>query len=298
MLTSTIVLSLEAIQSSLVHILNSEQVEYCQVVRQTEDSSEILPGVAYDGKLFLKKASYQKEKATEAIDRARENFLDHKGLVKFLVIKDAINYDIWVEDKAIKLLDQDPASVDLKKLAIDLVDIGGLEIKDRHYNLKNYPRCFVGSEAVEWLSTKLNISTNEAIAIGQKLLEQQWIHHVTNEHQFEDEYLFYRFNEAKLLANDCSEAKLVCSIDLEQIVSDMRNIGGVKIKDRRYNLKNYPRCFVGSEAVEWLSTKLNISTNEAIAIGQKLLKQQLIHHVTNEHQFKNEYLFYRFYWDD
>jgi len=281
-----------------VRILNSEQVEYCQVVRQTEDSSEILPGIAYDGKLFLKTASYQIDNKTEAIDRARKSFLENKALVMFLVVRDDTNYQIWAEDKTIELLQPDPTSVDLKQLVTDMVNIGGVEIKDRLYNLQNYPRCFIGSEAVDWIATKLDLSIPEAIAIGQKLFEQNWIHHVTNQHPFKNEYLFYRFNEAKLLANDCSQNEAICSIDLEKLVADMRNVGGVKIKDRRYNLKNYPRCFVGSEAVDWIATKLDLSIPEAIAIGQKLLEQNWIHHVTNQHPFKNEYLFYRFYWDE
>ncbi len=33
---------------------------------------------------------------------------------------------------------------------------------------------------------------------------------------------------------------------------------------------------------------------EAIAIGQNLLEHKLIQHVCNDHEFKNEFLFYRF----
>ncbi len=281
-----------------MRILNSEQVEYCQVVRQTEDNPEIIPGVEYGGKLFVKTASYDKDRGQQAIDRARKGFLDSKGLVMFLVVKDTTNYSIWVEDKALKLFVEDSTSIDLKELAMDMVKIGGVEIKDRRHNLKKYPRCFIGSEAVQWISEKLNISNSEAIKIGQQLIDDKWIYHVTNEHQFENEYLFYRFNEAKLLVNDCTQYKLACSIDLEQLVSNMRNIGGIKIKDRRHNLRTYKSCFVGSEAVEWMREQLNISTSEAIKIGQQLIDDKWIHHVSDSHQFENKFLFYRFYWDE
>jgi len=281
-----------------VHILNSEQVEYCQVVRQTEDKSEIIPGVAYNNKLFIKIASYDLDRSQNAIDRARSSFLEHKGLVMLLVIRGATDYTIWIEDKTVQLPPADPLSIDLKTLVADLLAVGGLEIKDRRHKLKTYPRCFVGSEAVEWMKAKLNISTTDAIQIGQKLIEAKWIHHVTNEHQFENDYLFYRFSETKLSENADSQDRSALAIDLDNLVAKMRNIGGVKIKDRRHKLKTYPRCFVGSEAVEWIAAKLNISTTDAIQIGQKLIDEKLIHHVTNEHQFENDYLFYRFYWDD
>ena len=41
-----------------------------------------------------------------------------------------------------------------------------------------------------------------------------------------------------------------------------------------------------------------LSLNEAISIGQLLIDRGLIHHVIDRHNFKNEYLFYRFYEDE
>ncbi len=88
------------------------------------------------------------------------------------------------------------------------------------------------------------------------------------------------------------------SLELEEIVTQMRNTGGVKIKNRRYRLKNYYSCFVGSEAVNWMVNNLNISTEEAIRLGQRLIDEEFIHHVLFRENFQNEYLFYRFYWDE
>lgn len=68
----------------------------------------------------------------------------------------------------------------------------------------------------------------------------------------------------------------------------------LEIKDRRYKLKLYRQCFIGSELVDYLIKDKNITTAEAISLGQSLLERDLIYHVTNDHQFKNDYLFYRF----
>ncbi|MCG8366531.1 MAG: hypothetical protein MJA27_24755 [Pseudanabaenales cyanobacterium] len=38
--------------------------------------------------------------------------------------------------------------------------------------------------------------------------------------------------------------------------------------------------------------------DEALRIGQLLVECGIIHHVTDEHSFKDEYLFYRFYEDE
>ena len=86
--------------------------------------------------------------------------------------------------------------------------------------------------------------------------------------------------------------------DLEKLVVEMRSADGLKITDRNYYLNFYPACFIGSEAVEWLVKKQNYKREEAIEIGQILLEKDIIHHVTNEHSFKDAYLFYRFYLDE
>lgn len=86
--------------------------------------------------------------------------------------------------------------------------------------------------------------------------------------------------------------------DLENLVVKMRSSEGLNIKDRNYYLNFYPSCFIGSEAVEWLVQQQNYKREEAIEIGQILLEKGIIHHVADEHPFKDAYLFYRFYIDE
>ena len=64
-------------------------------------------------------------------------------------------------------------------------------------------------------------------------------------------------------------------------------------------LKTFPRCFVGvlprSECVDALLTQGHaMSRDDAVSLGQSLLAAGLIHHVTKDHSFKDEKLFYRF----
>lgn len=93
-------------------------------------------------------------------------------------------------------------------------------------------------------------------------------------------------------------AAYATSEDLKQLVIQMRSAAGVSIKDRRHNLTTYRKCFVGSEAVQWLIGNLGLTLNEAVRVGQRLLKRGIIHHVVDEQDFKNDYLFYRFYADE
>lgn len=71
--------------------------------------------------------------------------------------------------------------------------------------------------------------------------------------------------------------------------------GGLEIKDRKHNMNQYHKCFLGSEFVSWLLRKGYASdTNVATQIGQSLVEENLMIHVKRDHQFKNEALFYRF----
>ncbi|MEM9482397.1 MAG: DEP domain-containing protein [Cyanobacteria bacterium P01_F01_bin.116] len=86
--------------------------------------------------------------------------------------------------------------------------------------------------------------------------------------------------------------------ELSRLIRQMRSPGGVEIQDRRYKLRLYPRCFVGSELVQWLMSTLGITQDEAVHIGKRLLYRGIIHHVLDEQDFKDGYLFYRFYVDE
>ncbi|MCA1994006.1 MAG: mechanosensitive ion channel, partial [Coleofasciculus sp. S288] len=86
--------------------------------------------------------------------------------------------------------------------------------------------------------------------------------------------------------------------EVEELVAAMRGEGGLAIADRRYRLNLYPACFIGSEAVEWLVHKRNCTREEAIDLGQLLVDWGIIHHVLDEHPFRDGYFFYRFYADE
>ena len=50
--------------------------------------------------------------------------------------------------------------------------------------------------------------------------------------------------------------------------------------------------------MDWLVTNYDYSREEATELGQILVEKKIIHHVTDEHPFRDEYFFYRFYVDE
>ncbi|MGM0557770.1 MAG: FAD-containing oxidoreductase [Myxococcota bacterium] len=86
-------------------------------------------------------------------------------------------------------------------------------------------------------------------------------------------------------------------IELDQLAAQMRE--KVEVRDRKYHLKTYEDCFVGTEAVDWLvSSGIARDRSQAILVGNILHQAGYFHHVTRDHEFKDEDLFYRFAVDE
>ncbi|KAM9663937.1 rap guanine nucleotide exchange factor 4 isoform 4-T4 [Trichechus inunguis] len=72
------------------------------------------------------------------------------------------------------------------------------------------------------------------------------------------------------------------------------------IRDRKYHLKTYRQCCVGTELVDWMmqQTQCVHSRTQAVGMWQVLLEDSVLNHVDQEHHFQDKYLFYRFLDDE
>jgi hypothetical protein len=199
----------------------------------------------------------------------------------------------------LQLSDTESMDTELKELA-DLFR-RGVKVQNNRYRGKKYRKTFVGSQAVDFLVNSNQAKTRrQAVEIGRRLAsELDLFDHVTGDHLFKDDFLFYRFNDESLRRwtglsqisglSDISSS----SFSLEKIAEIFQK--GVDVQDRRFHLRLYKNCFVGSEAVDFLvGSNLAESRTEAVDIGRSLAREySLFEHVTKDHEFKDAYLFYR-----
>eukprot|EP01018_Ginkgo_biloba_P038033 Gb_17271 [translate_table: standard] len=68
-------------------------------------------------------------------------------------------------------------------------------IKDRFYKMRMFSKCFLGSEAIDFLVEDQLLLKDEAIEFGKKLAAKHFFHHVLDENDFEDGNHLYRFLE-------------------------------------------------------------------------------------------------------
>lgn len=121
-----------------------------------------------------------------------------------LGLGEACAYDPDGQEKASQLIER------LKERGLDTL------IKDRRYYLRLYEKCFVASDFVVWLQAIGEAKSDaEAVRIGQRLLDYDFIHHVCDDHQFKNEKLFFRFRAdetAKHQGPSVAALKLACGV--------------------------------------------------------------------------------------
>ncbi|KAM7380534.1 hypothetical protein PAMP_003823 [Pampus punctatissimus] len=72
------------------------------------------------------------------------------------------------------------------------------------------------------------------------------------------------------------------------------------IRDRKFHLKTYRQCCVGTELVDWQIQQSSCihSRIQAVGMWQVLLEEGVLNHVDQELSFQDKYLFYRFLDDE
>ena len=78
----------------------------------------------------------------------------------------------------------------VNELVAKMREPGQLDIRDRRYRLKQFSHCFIGREAVDWLVENQRTTRENAVQIGQILMDRQIIQHVLDEQPFLDRHLF------------------------------------------------------------------------------------------------------------
>ncbi|KAL3904744.1 MAG: hypothetical protein SGILL_009949, partial [Bacillariaceae sp.] len=131
----------------------------------------------------------------------------------------------------------------------------------------------------------------EAIIIAKRLQKElRLFSHVAGHHLFKDDYLFYRVSEIYGMPN-------ATQFEPEELLEKAQQFRQLAdIKNRKYRFKKYKNCFVASEIIDSIVyTGLAGSRQEAVQLG-RALQQHLdwFRHVTDDHHFKDDHLFYRF----
>uniref|UniRef100_A0A8D0LBS4 Phosphatidylinositol 3,4,5-trisphosphate-dependent Rac exchanger 1 protein n=1 Tax=Sphenodon punctatus TaxID=8508 RepID=A0A8D0LBS4_SPHPU len=172
-------------------------------------------------------------------------------------------------------------------------------IKDRRRKLSTVPKCFLGNEFVSWLTEIGEISKpEEGVNLGQALLENGIIHHVSDKHQFKNEQVMYRFRYDDGTYKPRSELEDIMSKGV-RLYCRLHSLYTPVVKDRDYHLKTYKSVIPASKLVDWLIAQGDCQTREeAVALGVGLCNNGFMHHVLEKSEFKDESQYFRFHADE
>uniref|UniRef100_A0AAX7SIP3 Phosphatidylinositol-3,4,5-trisphosphate-dependent Rac exchange factor 1 n=1 Tax=Astatotilapia calliptera TaxID=8154 RepID=A0AAX7SIP3_ASTCA len=172
-------------------------------------------------------------------------------------------------------------------------------IKDRRKKLSIVPKCFMGNEFVSWLIESGEISKpEEGVNLGQALLENGIIHHVSDKHQFKNEQVMYRFRYDDGTYKARSEMEDIMSKGV-RLYCRLHSLHTPIIKDRDHHLKTFKSVVPASKLVDWLLSQGDCSNREdAVTLGVGLCNSGFMHHVLEKSEFKDESQFFRFYADE
>uniref|UniRef100_G3UDJ5 Phosphatidylinositol-3,4,5-trisphosphate dependent Rac exchange factor 1 n=1 Tax=Loxodonta africana TaxID=9785 RepID=G3UDJ5_LOXAF len=161
-------------------------------------------------------------------------------------------------------------------------------IKDRRRKLSTVPKCFFGNEFVAWLLEIGEISkTEEGVNLGQALLENGIIHHVSDKHQFKNEQVMYRFRYDDGTYKARSELEDIMSKGV-RLYCRLHSLYTPVIKDRDHHLKTYKSVLPGSKLVDWLLAQGDCQTREeAVALGVGLCNNGFMHHASGKSLLSN-----------
>jgi len=178
-------------------ILTADQVSPQRAIRRHNSQVEKLVAIAYRQWLFTKGESYLAAEREIAIQQAREK-LDAGKLCILVMDERNQKYVLCYQDSELEPLDENVPTTETKEDLAALVEAiretSGL-IKNNRQKLRVYPKSIIGTELVDWLCDYLNCSRKDAVKVGQSLIDQGWLHHTWDKHEFKDEELLYRFYE-------------------------------------------------------------------------------------------------------
>ncbi|XP_028668221.2 phosphatidylinositol 3,4,5-trisphosphate-dependent Rac exchanger 1 protein [Erpetoichthys calabaricus] len=172
-------------------------------------------------------------------------------------------------------------------------------IKDRRRKLSVVSKCFFGNEFVSWLIEMGEISKpDEGVNLGQALLENGIIHHVSDKHQFKNEQVLYRFRYDDGTYKARREMEDIMSKGV-RLYCRLHSLFTPIIKDRDYHLKAFKSVLPASKLVDWLIAQGDCSNrDDAVTLGVGLCNNGFMHHVLEKSEFKDEWQFFRFYADE
>uniref|UniRef100_H2Y5P5 Phosphatidylinositol-3,4,5-trisphosphate-dependent Rac exchange factor 1 n=1 Tax=Ciona savignyi TaxID=51511 RepID=H2Y5P5_CIOSA len=163
-------------------------------------------------------------------------------------------------------------------------------IKDRKSKMRTHPKSLLGNELVQWLvDNKESKSIDEAIMLGQALLDCGIIHHVQDRHHFRNEGILFRFRYDDGTFKPRGESQDLVAKGL-RIYCRVHCLFQPLVRDKDRNFRSYKQV-IEKKLIDWLIDQGDCqSREEASNLGQSLSLDRL--------DFSDDSTLFKFFPDD
>ncbi len=184
-------------------LLSCDQVQYCQVIRREKTGTEqIIPGIVYYGKLFIRGEVFPLSQKKRAIEYSRQQFSYYQEKIYILLVRERDYFALWYENCDVRKLptvNNEPfpdfvATIDLKQVVFHMRQ--SLPQKTIRKGFRRFHNCFSTQDVINWLQTHLNLTHREAMKLGQRLVDHHWLLPLNSYPvRFHKRNHFYQFND-------------------------------------------------------------------------------------------------------
>lgn len=184
-------------------LLSSNQVQYCQVTRRLSTGKvEVIPGIRYQGKMFIRGEIFPLSQKKRAIEYSRQRFTYYQEKVYILIVEEKDCLTLWYENSEVTQVPSQKnkrfpdfiSTIDLKQLVWNMRGEKGIPMKTRRRGLRTFRQCFSGREATHWLQQYLHLSHSDAVRLGERLVKENWLSPISsNAASFQEGDVLYRF---------------------------------------------------------------------------------------------------------
>lgn len=165
--------------------------------------------------------------------------------------------------------------------------IGGAEVRDRLHLLRAYPRCFVCRQALDWIVREQGLSRGEALRQARALLALGLVHHVMDEHDFEDAELFYR------LSPSSSAQVTQAAPEVAEVKRALHSAVNIPWRDHCRGLLRHRQCTTGSVLVTWIAQHFGAPRATAAQWAAQAMRQGALRHVFDDQPFRDDCTLFR-----
>nr|XP_039271145.1 phosphatidylinositol 3,4,5-trisphosphate-dependent Rac exchanger 2 protein-like isoform X2 [Styela clava] len=172
-------------------------------------------------------------------------------------------------------------------------------IKDRKDWLRTHPKALVGSDFVQWLvENKESKSVDEAIMLGQALLDCGILHHVADKHHFKNENVLYRFRYDDGTFKARGESQDLIAKGL-RIYARVHCLFQPVVRDKDRNLRSYKQVVEARKLIDWIIEQGDCKGREEVCnLGQSLCENNILHHALDKTDFKDDSSLFKFWPDE